>query len=166
MTQRAYRYAENPQSNLQELANSYPNVVNEYMKTRVAKDVQYHGATILVEQVEQGNTGATGAKRGGREGRTNPERHLLRDVSFARGKRFIRRRGELLDTDLSRTMEAGGMRRTVCLEERTKRYLKRGPSRTGPGSSIGTLMLQVTARDTPRNTKERQLLLLCCASRP
>ena len=88
---------------------------NEYMKTRVSEvvgDKGYHGNDILVELVEQEyRSYISEPERGGRKWKDKQAEQAAtyanrRRIRGTRGKRLIRRRGELLERPFAHYLEA------------------------------------------------------------
>ena len=92
--------------------------LSDQLRSELVADKGYHSNAVLVAQQEAGvRTYISEPKRGRRNWRRKPEakkavygnRHRIRG---ARGKRLLRRRGELLERPNAHCYETGAMRRT------------------------------------------------------
>ena len=146
MTQRAYRIRWKKRSQICKSSRTTRNIVNEYMKTpgrEVVGDKGYHGNDILVELVEQEyRSYISEPERGGRKWKDKQAEQAAtyanrRRIRGTRGKRLIRRRGELLERPFAHYLEAGGMRRTHL--RRHENILKRLLTHVA-GFNLGILM--------------------------
>ena len=135
------------------------NIVNEYMKTRVAKWSGTRAITATTswfELVEQEyRSYISEPERGGRKWKDKQAEQAAtyanrRRIRRTRGKRLIRRRGELLERPFAHYLEAGGMRRTHL--RRHENILKRLLTHVA-GFNLGILMRNLIGKATRRNTR-------------
>ena len=171
MTQRAYRITlEKAQSNLQELANNaeYCERIHEDAGREVVGDKGYHGNDILVELVEQEyRSYISEPERGGRKWKDKQAEQAAtyanrRRIRGTRGKRLIRRRGELLERPFAHYLEAGGMRRTHL--RRHENILKRLLTHVA-GFNLGILMRNLIGKATPKEYAELKASLIAALLR-
>ena len=128
---------EKAQSNLQELANNaeYCERIHEDAGREVVGDKGYHGNDILVELVEQEyRSYISEPERGGRKWKDKQAEQAAtyanrRRIRGTRGKRLIRRRGELLERPFAHYLEAG--RHATNAFAKTRKYTQAPPHARG-----------------------------------
>ena len=161
---------EKAQSNLQELANNaeYCERIHEDAGREVVGDKGYHGNDILVELVEQEyRSYISEPERGGRKWKDKQAEQAAtyanrRRIRGTRGKRLIRRRGELLERPFAHYLEAGGMRRTHL--RRHENILKRLLTHVA-GFNLGILMRNLIGKATPKEYAELNASLIAALLR-
>ena len=161
---------EKAQSNLQELANNaeYCERIHEDAGREVVGDKGYHGNDILVELVEQEyRSYISEPERGGRKWKNKQAEQAAtyanrRRIRRTRGKRLIRRRGELLERPFAHYLEAGGMRRTHL--RRHENILKRLLTHVA-GFNLGILMRNLIGKATPKEYAELKASLIAALLR-
>jgi transposase len=126
-------------------------------------DKSYHSNDTLVELTDgQWRTYVSEPRRGRRRwaGRTR-ERDAVyanrRRIRSPRGKRLLRKRGELLERAFTHYLDGGGMRRTHL--RRHGNILKRLLVHVA-GFNLGLVMRKLTGRGTPRGLAAALLRLL------
>ena len=120
-------------------------------------DKGYHGNKALTDLVEQGiRTYVSEPDRGRRnwEGRSREQRAVYanrRRIRGARGKRLLRKRGELLERPFEHYLDGGGMRRTYLRGHGNimKRLLVHVA-----GFNLGLVMRRLLGHGTPRQYAE------------
>ena len=161
---------EKAQSNLQELANNAEccERIHEDAGREVVGDKGYHGNDILVELVEQEyRSYISEPERGGRKWKDKQAEQAAtyanrRRIRGTRGKRLIRRRGELLERPFAHYLEAGGMRRTHL--RRHENILKRLLTHVA-GFNLGILMRNLIGKATPKEYAELKASLIAALLR-
>ena len=161
---------EKAQSNLQELANNAEccERIHEDAGREVVGDKGYHGNDILVELVEQEyRSYISEPERGGRKWKDKQAEQAAtyanrRRIRGTRGKRLIRRRGELLERPFAHYLEAGGMRRTHL--RRHENILKRLLTHVA-GFNLGILMRNLIGKATPKEYAELNASLIAALLR-
>ena len=161
---------EKAQSNLQELANNAEccERIHEDAGREVVGDKGYHGNDILVELVEQEyRSYISEPERGGRKWKDKQAEQVAtyanrRRIRGTRGKRLIRRRGELLERPFAHYLEAGGMRRTHL--RRHENILKRLLTHVA-GFNLGILMRNLIGKATPKEYAELNASLIAALLR-
>ena len=162
---------EKAQSNLQELANNAEccERIHEDAGREVVGDKGYHGNDILVELVEQEYRSyyISEPERGGRKWKDKQAEQAAtyanrRRIRGTRGKRLIRRRGELLERPFAHYLEAGGMRRTHL--RRHENILKRLLTHVA-GFNLGILMRNLIGKATPKEYAELNASLIAALLR-
>ena len=119
----------------------------------LVEDKGYHSNQTMADYQELGIRSYVSEPDRGRrrwEGKTG-ERDAVyanrRRIRGARGRRLMRKRGELLERSFAHVLETGGMRRTHL--RRHTNILKRMLVHVG-GFNLGLLMRKVFGRGTPR----------------
>jgi transposase len=152
------------QSNLEELADAEDSgeQVHEDAGREVVADKGYHGNdTLLALLDEEYRTYISEPDRGGRKWKDQEDAQAAtyanrRRVRGARGKRFLRRRGELLERPFAHYLEAGGMRRTHLRKHGN--ILKRLLVHVA-GFNLGIVMRTLIGKGTPRECAELKMAL-------
>lgn len=161
---------EQAQSNLQELADNSEccERIHEDAGREVVADKGYHSNDILVAlHDEEYRTYISEPERGGRKWKDKQDEQAAtyanrRRIRGHRGKRLIRRRGELLERPFAHYLEAGGMRRTHLREHDNirKRLLLHVA-----GFNLGILMRNLIGKATPKEYAELKASLIAALSR-
>ena len=131
-------------------------------------DKGYHGNDILVELVEQEyRSYISEPERGGRKWKDKQAEQAAtyanrRRIRGTRGKRLIRRRGELLERPFAHYLEAGGMQRTHL--RRHENILKRLLTHVA-GFNLGILMRNLIGKATPKEYAELKASLIAALLR-
>ena len=157
------------QSNLEELADDPDSgeQVHEDAGREVVADKGYHGNdTLLALTEEEYRTYISEPDRGGRKWKDKEDAQAAtyanrRRVRGERGKRLLRRRGELLERPFTHYLEAGGMRRTHLRKHGN--ILKRLLVHVA-GFNLGILMRQLIGKGTPKEYAELKAALLAAFS--
>ncbi len=133
----------------------------------VVNDKGYHSGQVLVDLAELGIRTYTSEPR--RKGRRNWDgKHEERDAVYAnrrriggeRGKRLMRRRGELVERSFAHGYETGGMRRTHLRGQ--ENILKRLLIHVG-GFNLGLVMRKRFGIGKPRRVQDGLGRALCAA---
>jgi len=146
---------EEAQSNLDDLANdpATREMIHDDAGREVVADKGYHSNDTLVALVEEDyRTYISEPDRGGRKWKDKLDARAAtyanrRRIRGNRGKRLLRRRGELLERPFAHYLEAGGMRRTHLRKQtnilnRLLVYVA--------GFNLGILMCNRIGKGTPR----------------
>jgi transposase len=132
--------------------------IDEQWMTELVDDKGYHSGSVLVDMAELGIRTYTSEPR--RKGRRNWEgKHQERDAVYAnrrrirgeRGKRLMRRRGELVERSFAHNYETGGMRRTHLRGR--ENILKRLLIHVG-GFNLGLVMRKRFGIGKPRRVQD------------
>jgi len=158
------------QANLQELADNSEvcEQIHEDAGREVVADKGYHSNDTLVAlQEEEYRSYISEPERGGRKWKDKEEEQAAtyanrRRIRGNRGKRLIRRRGELLERPFAHYLEAGGMRRTHLREH--DNILKRFLTHVA-GFNLGILMRNLIGKATPKEYAELKAGLIAALSR-
>lgn len=121
--------------------------------SEVVADKGYHGNEVLTDLEDRGTrTYISEPERGGRKWKDQPEAQKAvyanrRRIRGERGKKLLRKRGELLERPFEHYLEAGGMRRTYLRGHGNimKRLLVHVA-----GFNLGLLMRTILGYGTPR----------------
>ena len=121
--------------------------------SEVVADKGYHGNEVLTDLEDEGTrTYISEPERGGRKWKDKPEAQKAvyanrRRIRGERGKKLLRKRGELLERPFEHYLEAGGMRRTYLRGHGNimKRLLVHVA-----GLNMSLLMRTITGYGTPR----------------
>ena len=171
MTQRAYRIRWKKRSQICKSSRTTRNVVNEYMKTRVAKWSGTRAITATTSWLswseQEYRSYISEPERGGRKWKDKQAEQAAtyanrRRIRGTRGKRLIRRRGELLERPFAHYLEAGGMRRTHL--RRHENILKRLLTHVA-GFNLGILMRNLIGKATPKEYAELNASLIAALLR-
>jgi transposase len=152
------------QSNLEDLADDEDSgeQVHEDAGREVVADKGYHGNdTLLALLDEEYRTYISEPERGGRKWKDKEDAQAAtyanrRRVRGERGKRLLRRRGELLERPFAHYLEAGGMRRTHLRKHGN--ILKRLLVHVA-GFNLGIVMRTLIGKGTPRECAELKMAL-------
>lgn len=125
--------------------------------SEVVGDKGYHSNEVLADLEERGTrTYISEPERGGRKWKDQPEAQKAvyanrRRIRGERGKKLLRKRGELLERPFEHYLEAGGMRRTYLRGHGNimKRLLVHVA-----GFNLGLLMRTILGYGTPRQYAE------------
>jgi hypothetical protein len=152
------------QSNIEELADDEDSgeQVHEDAGREVVADKGYHGNDMLLALIdEEYRTYISEPDRGGRKWKDKKDAQAAtyanrRRVRGERGKRLLRRRGELLERPFAHYLEAGGMRRTHLRKHGN--ILKRLLVHVA-GFNLGIVMRDLIGKGTPREYAELKAVL-------
>ncbi len=152
-------------SNLQELADNAEccERIHEQAGREVVADKGYHSNETLVALLEEEyRSYISEPERSGRKWKDKQDEQAAtyanrRRIRGNRGKRFIRRRGELLERPFAHYLEAGGMRRTHL--RRHDHILKRFLTHVA-GFNLGILMRNLIGKATPKEYAELKASLI------
>ena len=148
--------------------------LSEDAPREVVSDKGYHSNEALVGMQDEGyRTYVSEPERGRRNWRGKAKEKQAvyanrRRIRGERGKRLLRRRGELLERSFTHYLDGGGMRRTHL--RRHENILKRLLIHVA-GFNLGLLMRALVGRGTPRGLHEARAVLasavfsLCRATR-
>jgi len=158
------------QSNLQELSDNTEccERIHEDAGREVVADKGYHSNDTLVAlHEEEYRSYISEPERGGRKWKDKPDEQAAtyanrRRIRGNRGKRLIRRRGELLERPFAHYLEAGGMRRTHLRKH--DNILKRFLTHVA-GFNLGILMRNLVGKATPKEYAEVKAGLIAAFSR-
>jgi len=147
------------QSNLVDLSDDpeTSEEIHEDAGREVVADKGYHGNETLMDLIDEDyRTYISEPDRGRRKWKDKEDAQAAtyanrRRIRGARGKRLMRRRGELLERPFAHYLEAGGMRRTHL--RRHGNILKRLLVHVA-GFNLGILMRDLIGRGTPREYAE------------
>jgi len=161
---------EKAQSNLDELADDAEccQRIHEDAGRELVGDKGYHGNDTLVAlREEEYRSYISEPERGGRRWKDKPDEQAAtyanrRRIRGNRGKRLIRRRGELLERPFAHYLEAGGMRRTHL--RRHDNILKRLLTHVA-GFNLGILMRNLIGKGTPKEYAELKSSLIAALLR-
>jgi transposase len=150
---------EKAQSNLQELADNAEccEQIHEDAGREVVADKGYHSNDTLVALHEEDyRSYISEPARGRRRWKDKQDEQTAtyanrRRIRGNRGKRLVRRRGELLERPFAHYLEAGGMRRTHL--RRHDNILKRLLTHVA-GFNLGILMRNLIGKATPKEYAE------------
>jgi len=160
---------ESAQTKLEELADDEDTgeQIHEDAGREVVADKGYHGNdTLLALTDEEYRTYISEPDRGGRKWKDKEDAQAAtyanrRRIRGERGKRLLRRRGELLERPFAHYLEAGGMRRTHLREHGN--ILKRLLVHVA-GFNLGLLMRSLIGKGTPKEYAELKAALLTAFS--
>ena len=155
---------EEAQSNLGELADDEDagEQLHEDVGREVVADKGYHGNdTLLALLGEEYRTYISEPARGRRKWKNKEDEQAAtyanrRRIRGERGKRLLRRRGELLERPFAHYLEAGGMRRTHLRKHGN--ILKRLLVHVA-GFNLGILMRTLIGKGTPKEYAELKAAL-------
>lgn len=161
---------EKAQSNLQELSDNTEccERIHEDAGREVVADKGYHSNDTLVAlHEEEYRSYISEPERGGRKWKDKQDEQAAtyanrRRIRGNRGKRLIRRRGELLERPFAHYLEAGGMRRTHLRKH--DNVLKRFLTHVA-GFNLGILMRNAIGKATPKEYAEVKAALIAAISR-
>ena len=127
--------------------------MSETALSELVADKGYHSNAVLVDQAEHGRRTYISEPDRGR--RNWKDKDVARDAVYAnrrrirgnRGKRLMRKRGELLERSMAHCYDTGGMRRTHLRGH--ENILKRTLIHVG-GFNLSLAMRQILGRGTPR----------------
>jgi transposase len=147
------------QSNLADLSDDpeTSEEIHEDAGREVVADKGYHGNETLLALIDEDyRTYISESDRGRRKWKGKEDAQAAtyanrRRIRGARGKRLMRRRGELVERPFAHYLEAGGMRRTHL--RRHGKILKRLLVHIA-GFNLGILMRDLIGRGTPREYAE------------
>jgi transposase len=138
--------------------------IEEAEQRDLVTDKGYHSNDTMVETRQAGwRTYCSEPKR---KRRKWDGKHEARDAVYAnhrrvsgeRGKRLLRKRGELLERPFAHYLDGGGMRRTHL---RTHAKIMKRLLVHVAGFNLGLLMRKLTGKGTPRELAESLSQLLC-----
>lgn len=161
---------EKAQSNLEELFDNSEccERIHEDAGREVVADKGYHSNDTLVAlHEEEYRSYISEPARGGRRWKDKQNEQAAtyanrRRIRGNRGKRLIRRRGELLERPFAHYLEAGGMRRTHLRKH--DNILKRLLTHVA-GFNLGILMRNLIGKATPKEYAELKASLITAVSR-
>ncbi|MCK5362916.1 MAG: transposase, partial [Gammaproteobacteria bacterium] len=158
------------QSNLDDLSDDpeTSEEIHEDAGREVVADKGYHGNETLLALIDEDyRTYISEPERGRRKWRDKEDAQAAtyanrRRIRGARGKRLMRRRGELVERPFAHYLEAGGMRRTHLRMHGN--ILKRLLVHVA-GFNLGVLMRDLIGTGTPRELAELRQRLISAALR-
>jgi transposase len=141
--------------------------VSNQLVAEIVADKGYHSNAVLTDHRELGiRTYISEPKRGRRNWRKKPAAKAAtyanrRRIREERGKRLLRRRGELVERSFAHTYETGGMRRTHL---RGHRNIHKRQLIHVAGFNLGLVMRLLLGAGTPRALQGRWAAVLALLS--